>query len=294
MRKLFIISISLILVLSLAYSAEILLTAQTVPIGNCGETDADTNLEVQYQNAGSIAGIFNYSGQIVSGVFTDYCVDPQILNEFVCGNSIGTQHSNLAGVVQVNCTELGSQYRCMGNACTMPPFYLIYDDFSGTTLNPLLWMENASGGGIIDEHFLSNENGGVYHTAQITPADKGVTLTIINYTFVAPKTVEFDLNYISGSGNRCSYLEINGQTHNYCAVGYWNGVQVGGNEFGTYHFNIDFKQSIIDVSVMAPNGTYFNIQPFPPFTSPNYTFGFGTRTGNDGIVHMDYDNVEIN
>ncbi len=173
---------------------------------------------------------------------------------------------------------------------------VIYDDFSLRQLDRSRWVELSTGLSstpFINEHFISNESGGVYHTAQLFQEDRGVTMEIIGHSFVAGDTLEFDLNYINGSGNRIHYIDVNRQTHNYGAIGYWNGIEIGGNDFGNYHWKINFNQSGINMFLTKPNGSTIRIQQFLPFIASNYTLGFGTRTGHDGTIHIDYDNIII-
>ena len=127
MKKTTIILASIIILAAIAVAVpKILYLAYTIPNGNCGDTDANPDLNTQFQNQGSVAGIFqgdfyqNGTNQTVSGVFTDYCESPQTLIEFSCGSSFSNQYSNLAGTLRFDCSELGN-YSCVQGSCENVP-----------------------------------------------------------------------------------------------------------------------------------------------------------------------------
>jgi parallel beta-helix repeat protein len=167
-----------------------------------------------------------------------------------------------------------------------------YDDFSKGSLNPNKWQELPSGSGMIDEHYVDQFRE-KYHTAQLNPADRGVKIEILNEIFYPEDYVEFDLYYHNGTGNRISFVDIDYSTDWFGLVGWWNDYQQGGNDYGKYHFKIIFTTYGADVFITPPNGTTIQVQQFPQSPGNSHTFGFGTRTGNNGVTHRDYDNVVI-
>ncbi len=128
MKKLTILILVIILTSLVIAIPQILYSANTIPYGNCGDTDADANPNTQFKNKGSVAGKFqgdfHQNGtnqtQTISGVFTDYCRNSTTLVEFTCGSSFGQQYSNLAGSLQFDCTELGN-YSCVQGHCENIP-----------------------------------------------------------------------------------------------------------------------------------------------------------------------------
>ena len=171
----------------------------------------------------------------------------------------------------------------------------IYDDFSSETLNTSKWEEGFSrsgGAGWIDEHYLNVENQ-KYHTAQLSQADMGVELKSLR-TIQTGETLEFDLSYNSGSGNHWGCIfwdETSTWSDGLSCVGNWNEVNSQPGIFGTYHIKGEYEENEINGEMTLPNGsiiplTYLNIQ------AP-YTFSFVTRTGHNGLVNIDYDNVKI-
>ena len=166
----------------------------------------------------------------------------------------------------------------------------LYDDFSNEELDQNKW----SASGNMDEYYVEN---GVFHTAQNSGADRYTNLMMVNQEFTTGDVVEYDLVYESGSGNRMSNIIIDNIELNHYAilVGYWNEVQQSGNDFGTYHFRVEFVENTVNVFVTKPNGETVQINIGNPQINGNiHTFGVGTRTGHNGIVEMDFDNFVIN
>lgn len=160
-----------------------------------------------------------------------------------------------------------------------------YDNFSNGSLDLNKWEEISP---TISEHLVQN---GVYHTAQITSSDRRVSLNVKNRQFSSGDIIEYDVNYISGNGNRISraYLD-NGNVHR-TLVGYWNAIAGVGNDLGLYHIKVNFTNNGADIEITRPDesiGTLILVSP-----GTNHTYGFTTRTGGNGIVHMDYDNVVV-
>ena len=164
-----------------------------------------------------------------------------------------------------------------------------YDDFSSSVLNLNKWEEIAT---TLDEHFVENRH---YHTAQLIALDKVSFLKFRDKVFVPGDIVEYDVNYISGSGNRQSRVQIDNVR--YSIFGFWNTIEDAGvgNDFGTYHVKITFTEKGLTNEITLPNGTIRHTRPDGVLPSPGleHTFGVVTRTGHNGIVHMDYDNFIV-
>lgn len=179
-----------------------------------------------------------------------------------------------------------------------------YDDFSSNNLDATKWIETTM---TIDEHFIDGVEG-AYHTAQLNPADREVTLRSLR-NFIAGETFEYDVNYQSGSGNVLSRIIVNSMTGDTglqtseCegqrfatggAVGFWNGLScVGESINGLYHIKVSFFDNHVDTIFTDPKGNVISYEPiFSPTLSP-YIVEIQTRTGHNGIVHIDYDNFVI-
>ncbi|MBI4155060.1 hypothetical protein HY498_03175 [Candidatus Woesearchaeota archaeon] len=171
----------------------------------------------------------------------------------------------------------------------------VYDDFSSGGLDINKWNE-IPGSDInnlfIDEHYVDTINE-VYHTIQLTPEDRAITLEIKNRTFASGDIIEYDVNYIDGSGNRISRINVDNILIS--IFGFWNSVDDGGvgNDFGRYHIKITFTEEGANPEITLPNGIIKTTRGNLSSPSLEHTFGFQTRTGHNGIVHMDYDNVVI-
>ncbi|MBI2628621.1 hypothetical protein HYW74_00885 [Candidatus Pacearchaeota archaeon] len=167
-----------------------------------------------------------------------------------------------------------------------------YDNFSSESLNTNKWIEIDGG---LDE-FGVNESEGVYHTAQFNQSDKRVTLQV-NRIFIPGDIIEYDVNYINGSGNRRHTINVDGISDSWSLFGFWNTISDGGvgNDFGLYHIKINFTEQGVSDKIILPNGTIVFTIPDGKLPSPgsNHSFGLVTSTGHNGIVHMDYDNVVI-
>lgn len=176
----------------------------------------------------------------------------------------------------------------------------IYDDFSSGTLDTNKWVEIIAtdmGTGMIDEHYVID---GVYHTAQVNIGDGGTALVFKDMTFKYGDIIEYDVNYISGSGNRISTIMLNGDAYSTAFLGWWNTLSDGGNsnEYGIHHVKLTFLGlEGVKVELDRPNGDYHTWITVPSkwgyAPTEEYVVGIVTRTGHNGLVHMDYDNVVI-
>jgi len=180
----------------------------------------------------------------------------------------------------------------------------VYDDFSGSTLNTDKWIESTDleSWPLFDEHYL-NTLEQAYHTAQLTPADRTILLSLTR-RFNSGETLEYDVNYQSGSGNILSRPTINevpldlmlADVCNGFAtcgnIGYWNGESTVGNLNGVYHVKVNFSEPFIQVTFINTLNQNFTYTSIRTLTSP-FTFGVSSRTGHNGFGHFDYDNFII-
>jgi hypothetical protein len=175
----------------------------------------------------------------------------------------------------------------------------LFDDFSSGTLDPNKWMEKIGSdvsNNLMTEHLVTN---GVYHTSSSTFADRGVRLELQNRTFAVGDIVSYDVNYLAGSGNRRSFVTLDGYLNLQRPLfGYWNGLSEGGvgNDFGNYHIQLTFLDAGVYPEITLPNGqvkTLSSLIAYPSSSILQHTLAFGTRTGDNGYATMDYDNVYI-
>ena len=166
----------------------------------------------------------------------------------------------------------------------------LYDDFSSGTLDPNKWFESTQTM-FHDEHFV-NPAEGAYHTAHLNESDRETVLMFNNYIFYPGDSLEYDMNYAGGNGNRIHIVDLDNDYRWLGQVGYWNGIEPGGNDPGLYHANVEFDNSGANLFITRPDNSEFFRRLNS--SSQQHTFGFGTRTGHNGLAHMDYDNVYIN
>ncbi len=170
----------------------------------------------------------------------------------------------------------------------------LYDNFNSGDLNLSKWSEvlaTDSSSNLTDEHEIRN---GVYHTAKLTPSDSGTAL-VFNRQFIPGEFIDYDVNYLSGEGNRIHTVYLNGNFTSSSLFGFWNTIEDGGvgNDFGNYHVKINFTDSGIIPFITRPNGEIVEHNLIGG-SSQDYSFGVVTRTGHNGTVHLDYDNFYVN
>jgi hypothetical protein len=177
----------------------------------------------------------------------------------------------------------------------------LYDDFSSGTLDANKWIERIGSdvsNDLLTEHYVTN---GFYHTASYDFGDRGVTLEIKNRTFSVGDIISYDVSYLAGAGNRRSFIRLDEYTSvssSTALFGYWNGLQEGGvgNDFGDYQVKLSFLEAGIYAQITLPSGEIKTTQaliPYPVSGIQQHTLEFGTRTGDDGYVTMNYDNVYV-
>lgn len=138
-----------------------------------------------------------------------------------------------------------------------------------------------------------DDSDGMFHTI-INESGKDHNIVFdLSEPFYKGDSLEYDLNYISGSGNRVHIIFINMvKRDSPSPVGYWNGDMLAGNSPGRYRINVTFLEDYFRLSMMSPDGNifekYFNLTVY----SEPYMISLSTKTGYDGTVHMSYGNLK--
>jgi hypothetical protein len=162
----------------------------------------------------------------------------------------------------------------------------LYDDFSGSGLNNIKWQEIPGNGGYFSIHNVQN---GVYYTKQNYEEDKGVILKLINFEIKPGNIIEYDVNYISGSGNRLIELRVDDNVGAVtCGIGYWNGGTIP-NIFGAYHYKITYYDNY---AFVEKTGTAIHNCTITNISEP-FVFSIGSRTGGNGLLEVSYDSFKI-
>ena len=177
---------------------------------------------------------------------------------------------------------------------SQPPASVVYDDFSSGSLDSSKWTVSTDAAGYTTEYKVDASEGR-YHTLQNTARDAVVFLEMTR-KINAGERVEFDVNYVSGSGNNIQYVKINGKgiadimgCSNCGAIGFWNTAGSVGSSTGTYHFKFTFKSN---KQVLMETTSGFS-QILSVGDNYPYTFRLVSGTGHNGLMHFDYDNFVI-
>jgi len=175
----------------------------------------------------------------------------------------------------------------------------VYDDFSGPELDLSKWFisekSNPNVQGPPDEYWIDTiiHN---YHTQQYSEKEVELIMTAAR-EFYPGERVEYDVTKNSGSGNHLSMMFIDYDGYKYpddrpgYVFGYWNGDKGAGNYEGNYHITLEFFDDYAVLDVSGPNGTSTH-QIINDISIP-YEFSFVSRTGHNGMFHIDYDNFVI-
>ncbi|MFH1824235.1 MAG: hypothetical protein ABH873_03300, partial [Candidatus Firestonebacteria bacterium] len=188
----------------------------------------------------------------------------------------------------------------------------VYDDFSGPELDLSKWFFETEldpyAEGHPDEYYVDTalQN---YHVKQNTQSNRQL-LVSMSRILQPGETLEYDVDYVSGDGNRVTTFHINYVPNgrslgyymseqygcSYCGfIGFWNSPGSIGNDFGLYHFKIEFVDDFMRVHVTKPDSSVWTTVIYGNQTSLEapYKFTFESRTGHNGIMHFDYDNFVI-
>ncbi|MFH1209992.1 MAG: hypothetical protein V1663_04350, partial [archaeon] len=173
----------------------------------------------------------------------------------------------------------------------------LYDDFSSGTLNPSLWeiRQDPEGQPLMDEFGVLYENNSyVFHTQQNTSEDKRVAL-VPTHNFTSGDVFEYDVNYISGGGNRGHIFILTTTEYpqgDYIRAGIIGPGDSGAfNDYGWYHITLTVYDDNLDIRIQHSNGTVINGSL--PLSNPDAQYKFYIESWSNGAVHLDYDNFEI-
>ncbi len=241
-----------------------------------------------------------------------YCGDLVVNGQEQCdGTDLGSATCDAGQTGAVSCTNtcILDKDGCFDSTTTVPTCAIIYDEFSGNSLDVTKWQETAesdSGTDFVSEHGVRN---GAYHTAQNEAANRAVNL-ITTRSFASGEIFEYDIFYSGGSGNRLSriyfdgseedlpinerYLDVRLARQGYGRkgfatsgdIGYWNGESEVGNVVGKYHVKVDFLTTNTTVTLTNPLRVSYS---FMINLSLPARVGFSTKTGHDGTVQVNYD-----
>lgn len=222
-------------------------------------------------------------------IITDYCTMPEpCVSNWECNDwSICDNSERNRNCIDINSCAVPTNTPITLESCVMLDPTL-YDDFSSETLDTNKWevRQDYEGWSFTNEYGLESilegeiENG-MFHTKQNIIGNAG-TFLVPKYKFEEGDVFEYDVIYNGGTGNHTHNIFVN-KTKRIgleSTFGYWNG---GNPTPGTYHMKLTFSNKGINV-----NGTNYTLIDNPP-----YEIYIGTRTGNNGTGHFDYDNFHL-
>jgi len=160
----------------------------------------------------------------------------------------------------------------------------IYDDFSSETLDTEKWeiRKDYEGQPLIADSGLDNINHN-FHTAQDSIIGDHRTYLVPKQKFKVGDIFEFDMDFISASGNSISMLLIDKQ-HRIGLGGSFGGIC---QPFQTYHIKLEFKESSIKIMHnLWEDEVVIN-------SNPEHEIYIGTVFGHNGTGHIDYDNFNF-
>ena len=183
---------------------------------------------------------------------------------------------------------------------------ILYDDFSSGTLNPNLWQirQDPEGQPLTELYGVGND----YFFAQnINSPDRRTVLSLTGHTFQPGETLDYDVNYVSGTGNRAMVIFIDGgplDRNNVGTIPYGGGTIghngqdfVAGNTPGLYHIRLGFQSGGLNVDITRPDNSLYT--EFFQNSSFNYggqqhtigaPFNMGFETWSNGSIRAEYDN----
>ena len=169
----------------------------------------------------------------------------------------------------------------------------VYDDFSSGALNSEKWevRQDVEGWPFTEEYWVDAdlEN---YHTQQNTIGDRRVYL-VPKHTFTTGNILEYDFNIVSHEGNYMQMDLLTGDQYIRVGImGYINGVQ-GYDELGVSHIKVEFQENNLHLERTTPSNVTLIDNLALSTSNRNYQFYIGSISGNNGRMHIDFDNFRL-
>ncbi len=176
----------------------------------------------------------------------------------------------------------------------------LYDDFSSGTLDTNKWeiRQDVEGQPFMDEYGVLNETGNfIFHTKN-NIVDKRVAI-VPTYNFSAGESFDYDVDYISGSGNHGHILLVitteypNGDYIRAGILGF-NNVPDTVNIIGKYHIKLKINSNNLEIIRKWPDNTIQSHTLGLSNPDSKYKLYIESWGGHNGLTHIDYDNFIIN
>lgn len=242
---------------------------------------------------------YTFGGRQLTGTYKDgcqYAVGKWRSNDYGCLGTNAIYCWKYCDGGDLSCNR--DTGMCSGDVYVPPP--VVYDDFSGPSLDSSKWIitrdDSGVGGDLPTEYYLDTTTKN-FHTAQREATERGIILTSTRQ-FQPGEVLDYDVTYVSGSGNHMSRIFVNGipfRPSDDVAIGYWNEPYPAKQNWGdvtgkTVHWKAEFLDGSVTVTLTVDDKTY--IRTVTGLAAP-YTIGVNSRTGHNGLFEFDYDNFVI-
>lgn len=169
----------------------------------------------------------------------------------------------------------------------------VYDNFSSGTLDEDKWeiRQDVEGQPFMDEYWVDSalEN---FHTQENIIGDKRVYL-FPKHNFTTGDILEYDANLISKENNYMQMVLLTRDQYIRVGIfGYINGVQ-GYDELGASHIKIEFQENNFHLERKSPSNVTLIDNLLLINVNGTYELYVGSVSGNNGKVHIDYDNFKL-
>ena len=186
---------------------------------------------------------------------------------------------------------------------------ILYDNFDSGVLDSSKWeIRQDPEGQPLLEYNIHGGSFAAFQTQNL--GDRRAVLSLKDHTFQVGETLEYDVLYVFGSGNRAATIFVNGGPLDRNNVGtiFYGGGSIGhngqdfaaGNMTGQYHVRLSFQNDCLKVDIRRPSGEeyseFFQNSTFD-YAGQQYKIGdpynMGFETWADGTIRMEYDNFAI-
>lgn len=184
----------------------------------------------------------------------------------------------------------------LGTSSTNAQERILYDNFESGSLDPDKWeiRQDIEGQPFMEEYGILNEGiSSVYHTKT---TNGGRVALVPVHEFIAGESLEYDVNHISGEGNRGNILLVT--TTNFPSGYYGRHGIVDPNsgpsvpfDFGVYHIKLKVNANSLEIIRITADGSI--MAHTDTLTDPNARYKFYIESWADDDAHLDYDDFYI-
>jgi len=167
----------------------------------------------------------------------------------------------------------------------------LYDDFESGVLDSSKWtvMQDPEGQPLMEEYGILDEGASnVYH---MQTTNGGRTAIVPTHEFMGGDTLEYQVNHVSGAGNRGNLLVIEGINNDYYSRHGIIDTNSGSFDFGNYNITLRMNFNDFEIIREAEDGSISS--DTLPLAIPGGKYRFYIETWADDDAHFDYDNFSL-